>query len=204
MFADAPALRWTYLAVGAVGVGFYVYRELFARYVLSHHDYEVEEVRVVDDGVVEISLRPLGTGVDFVPGQFAMIFIEAKDGWHRHPFTLSSAPSEGRVRITVKALGDYTSQLEEIVQVGMPAVIGPPHGHFDRHRGTARQVWIAGGSVSRHSSVGCVPWTGTSTRRWTCSTALTTRRPSGTKSSRSPMPTRCCASTWSTRVSRAS
>ena len=74
-----------------------------------------------------------------------MIFIEAKDGWHRHPFTLSSAPSEGRVRITVKALGDYTSRLEEIVQVGMPAVIGPPHGHFDRHRGTARQVWIAGG-----------------------------------------------------------
>lgn len=24
-------------------------------------------------------------------------------------------------------------------------VIGPPHGHFDRSRGTNRQVWIAGG-----------------------------------------------------------
>lgn len=145
VFAEAPALRWSYLAVGAIGLAFYVYRELIARHVHSHHDYEVEAVRPVDDGVVEISLRPLGTGIDFVPGQFATIYVEAKDGWHRHPFTLSSAPSEGLVRITVKALGDYTSRVEDLVQPGMPAVIGRPHGHFDRHRGTARQVWIAGG-----------------------------------------------------------
>jgi len=145
VFADAPALRWSYLVVGAVGVAFYVYRELFSRYVLAHHDYEVEAVRPIDDSVVEITLRPLGGGIRFVPGQFAIVFIEAKDGWHRHPFTLSSAPSEGRVRITVKALGDYTSHLDELVQEGMPAVIGPPHGLFDRRRGTDRQVWIAGG-----------------------------------------------------------
>ena len=145
VFAASPALRWAYLVTGAVGICFYIYRELIARYVQEHHDYEVETVRVVDDGVVEISLRPLGTGIQFVPGQFAMIFIEAKDGWHRHPFTLSSAPSEGRVRITMKALGDYTSQVHDLVQPGMPAVIGPPHGHFDRSRGTNRQIWIAGG-----------------------------------------------------------
>ena len=45
----------------------------------------------------------------------------------------------------MKALGDYTSQVHELVQPGMPAVIGPPHGHFDRSRGTNRQIWIAGG-----------------------------------------------------------
>ena len=90
-------------------------------------------------------MRPLGTGVKFVPGQFAMIFIEAKDGWHRHPFTMSSAPSERIVRIAVKALGDYTSRLHELVEPGMPAVIGAAHGRFDRRRGTDRQVWIAGG-----------------------------------------------------------
>ena len=74
-----------------------------------------------------------------------MVYLEAKDGWHRHPFTIASAPSERVVRFTVKALGDYTSELHELVEPGMPAVLGAPHGRFDHGHGTYRQVWIAGG-----------------------------------------------------------
>ena len=74
-----------------------------------------------------------------------MVHLEAKDGWHRHPFTISSAPRDGVVQITVKALGDYTSQLQHLVEPGMPAVIEGPHGRFRHTRGTSRQVWIAGG-----------------------------------------------------------
>ncbi len=144
-FGDAPALRWSYVAVGAVGLGFYVYRELLARFFLSLHDYQVDAVRQIADGLVEVAMRPLGRPVDFLPGQFAMVYLEAKDGWHRHPFTISSAPHEEVVRITVKALGDYTSQLQQNIEPGMPAVIGGPHGRFSHWRGTDRQVWIAGG-----------------------------------------------------------
>lgn len=72
---------------------------------MSLHDYQVEAVNEIEQGLVEIALRPLGPGVDFVPGQFAMVYLEAKDGWHRHPFTIASAPHEGIVRFTVKALG---------------------------------------------------------------------------------------------------
>ena len=32
MFDEAPVLRWSYVAVGAVGLGFYAYRELLARF----------------------------------------------------------------------------------------------------------------------------------------------------------------------------
>ncbi len=49
------------------------------------------------------------------------------------------------VRVTVKALGDYTSHLQELIQPGMPAVLGGPHGRFSHWRGTDRQLWIAGG-----------------------------------------------------------
>ena len=56
-FDDAPLLRWSYVAVGAVGLGFYVYRELLARFFLSLHDYQVQSVREVDEGVVEIAMR---------------------------------------------------------------------------------------------------------------------------------------------------
>jgi predicted ferric reductase len=144
-FSSAPVLRWSYVAIGAVGLGFYVYRELLARFFLSLHDYEVDAVREIDEGLVEIAMRPIGRPVHFVPGQFAMVYLEAKDGWHRHPFTISSAPHEDVVRVTVKALGDYTSRLLELIEPGMPAVIGGPHGRFSHWRGTDRQVWIAGG-----------------------------------------------------------
>ena len=81
----------------------------------------------------------------FVPGQFALIYIEAKDGWHRHPFTIASAPAERILRVTVKALGDYTSRLRELLEPGMPAVVGGPHGRFNHAKGAPDQVWIAGG-----------------------------------------------------------
>ncbi len=144
-FPAAPVLRWSYVLVGGVGLAFYVYREVFARFFLSLHDYQVEAVREIGEGLVEIAMRPLGRGIVFVPGQFAMVYLEAKDGWHRHPFTISSAPREDVVRVTVKALGDYTSRLPQLIEPGMPAVIGGPHGRFDYARGTERQVWIAGG-----------------------------------------------------------
>ena len=144
-FHHSSLLRWSYVAVGAVGVAFYVYRELLARFFLSLHDYQVEAVRAIDGNLVEVALRPLGRSVDFVPGQFAMVYLEAKDGWHRHPFTIASAPHEEVLRVTVKALGDYTARLQELIEPGMPAVIGGPHGRFSHWKGTDQQLWIAGG-----------------------------------------------------------
>ncbi len=144
-FPKSPVLRWTYVLVGGIGLVFYVYRELLARFFLSLHDYEVHDVAAVGEGLVEISLKPIGRPVAFVPGQFALVYIEAKDGWHRHPFTIASAPAEGLLRVTVKSLGDYTSRLRELLEPGMPAVIGGPHGRFNHAKGTHDQVWIAGG-----------------------------------------------------------
>jgi predicted ferric reductase len=144
-FHGSAVLRWSYLAIGGVGLGFYVYRELLARFFLSLHDYQVDLVREIEPGLAEVALRPIGRGVTFVPGQFAMVYLEAKDGWHRHPFTIASGPQEGILRFTIKALGDYTSRLHELIEPGMPAVIGGPHGRFDHRRGTDRQAWIAGG-----------------------------------------------------------
>ena len=145
VFDESPVLRWTYLVIGGVGTAFYVYREVFSRFVLSPHDYQVETVHEVGPGLTEITMKPLGRPMTFVPGQFAMIYIEARNGWHRHPFTIASAPAEDHLRITVKALGDYTSRVRELVEPGMPAVVGGPLGRFSHGRGTPDQVWIAGG-----------------------------------------------------------
>lgn len=144
-FDGSALLHWTYVAIGAVGTGFYLYRELLARFLGALHDYEVDTVQPLGAGLTEIVLRPLGRPVQFTAGQFAMVYLEAKDGWHRHPFTITSAPHESQIRVTVKASGDYTSRLGELVEPGMPAVIGGPHGRFDYRRGTRHQLWVAGG-----------------------------------------------------------
>ncbi len=144
-FGHAPVLRWTYVAVGGIGIAFYIYRELFARFFQSLHDYQIQGMRKVSESIGEITLRPIGRPIDFTPGQFVTVHIEAKDGWHRHPFTISNAPDEGVIRITIKALGDYTARLPELLSVGMPAVIDGPHGRFSHRRGTEHQLWIAGG-----------------------------------------------------------
>ncbi|HJV97670.1 MAG TPA: hypothetical protein VJ617_01020 [Arthrobacter sp.] len=145
VFESTPVLRWSYVVIGGVGLGFYAYRELMARRFLPHHDYQVDAVRTVGPGLVDVHLKPLGKPLHFRPGQFAMIYLETKDGWQRHPFSISGAPADEGIRITVKALGDHTTKLPEVVQPGMPAVVSGPYGRFDRRTGTARQVWIAGG-----------------------------------------------------------
>jgi predicted ferric reductase len=141
----SSVLRWTYVGEAGVGLAFYLHHELVAPWTAARHDYEVDAVTDLGQGLTELSLRPLGRPVRFRPGQFATVYLEARDGWHRHPFSLAGAPSDPTLRFTVKSLGDYTSRLQELVEPGMPAVVSGAHGHFDHRRGTDHQVWIAGG-----------------------------------------------------------
>ncbi|GAB1639847.1 hypothetical protein [Krasilnikovia sp. MM14-A1259] len=141
----SAVLRGAYIAAGGIGLAFYVYREVVARHLTALHDYQVAAVITVGEGLTEIALAPLGRPIAFTPGQFAMLFLETGAGWRRHPFTISSAPHEQLLRFTVKALGDDTTRMQTLVQPGMPAIVGGPHGRFDRARGTDRQLWIAGG-----------------------------------------------------------
>lgn len=144
-FPHAPLLRWTFVAIGGTGLAFYAYREFLARHFVPLLDYQVQSIREAGAGIAEIALVPLGRPAAFAPGQFAMLFLEGKDGWHRHPFTITSSPQERVMRFAIKALGDETSQLPDVVQPGMPAVIGGPFGRFSHDKGTSRQLWIAGG-----------------------------------------------------------
>jgi predicted ferric reductase len=144
-FPHAQVLRWAYVAVGGTGLAFYLYRELLARHFVPLYDYQVAAVREAGTGITEIELAPLGRPATFAPGQFAMLYLEAIDGWHRHPFTITSRPGDGRLSFAIKALGDDTAQLPGAVQPGMPAVIRGPFGRFSHRKGTRRQLWIAAG-----------------------------------------------------------
>jgi predicted ferric reductase len=80
------------------------------------------------------------------PGQFAFVTFDPGEG--AHPFTLASADQgDSRVRFEIKALGDYTGNLANCVQIGQRMTLEGPYGRFDfaRHNPKAKQIWVAGG-----------------------------------------------------------
>jgi len=91
-------------------------------------------------------------------GQFASIRVFKNGAWTEpHPFTLSSAPEENTLRMTIKQSGEFTSTIPDI-EPGTPVQCAGPFGKFCHGIDLEKQiVMIAGGvgitpflSVLRH------------------------------------------------------
>jgi predicted ferric reductase len=109
------------------------------------HNYTVSDVRRPNETTTEVSLEPVRDPLAFVPGQFVVLSFGGTGGWQRHPFLVTSAPSERRLGVSIKAVGDYTRDLHDTLRPGTPAKVVGPFGGFDYRRGGRDQIWIAGG-----------------------------------------------------------
>src|SRR5688572_32226094 len=79
-------------------------------------------------------------------GQFLFVrFPREKDLNESHPFTISSAPAEDVLRLTIKASGNFTRDLFAKLKEGTDAVIEGAYGMFDYKTGGQKQIWLAGG-----------------------------------------------------------
>ena len=138
-------LKVAYLVVGGIGIAAYVYRELFARFFVPVYDYTVADVQRPNEMTADVFLQPAGRPLSFVPGQFIFLAFGGVDGWQRHPFSVASAPTERRLEVSVRAVGDYTRDLHDKLKPGTPAKAAGPFGGFDYRGGGQHQIWIAGG-----------------------------------------------------------
>src|SRR2546429_6498730 len=143
---SAILLGW-YVAVAAVGTAAYVYRELFLRFFSRRwqYDYRVKAIKRLDERALEVMLAPTTRPLPFVAGQFVFVQFGGSAQWERHPFSVSNAPQERDLRLSIEALGDYTQHLSDTLQPGAPAIVSIAFGLFDYRNGTREQVWIAGG-----------------------------------------------------------
>jgi predicted ferric reductase len=98
-------LRAAFLIVGAAGTIAYLYRELLARYVVPIYDYTVADVRRPNKSTLEVTLTPVHKQLTFAPGQFVLLALGSSGGWQRHPFSVSSPPSDRHLELTIKACG---------------------------------------------------------------------------------------------------
>lgn len=131
-----------------LGAGFlaYLYRSLLGRWLVQRHRCLVREVNHLGSQVIELVLEPQGRSISFHPGQF--VFLSLADGEplrEAHPFSITSAPDDGSLRLVIKSLGDYTARLGDLAP-GTAAWIEGPYGSF-AHLAVenTRQIWIAGG-----------------------------------------------------------
>ncbi len=140
-------LKYYMLSIVAVGLMAYIYKTLLGNIVIRKYRYTIDSIRKLAGGVVQINLKSLAGSLSFKPGQFVFARLVASDGkpgeWH--PFSISSAPSDDTLQLSIKGLGDYTNKLVYL-ESGMQMDLEGAYGRFSYTNYTSRdQIWVAGG-----------------------------------------------------------
>lgn len=129
-----------------IGLGAYLYTEVFSRFLHKELPYRVSGVRRLNGNTAEVTLTPEQKRLRHQPGQFLFVRFPGDAVLNEsHPFTISSAPAEESLRLTIKASGDFTRYLHRNLREGAEALVEGPYGLFQYQHGGLKQVWIAGG-----------------------------------------------------------
>ena len=124
------------------------YRVLAPLRQAARHRLRVAEVRAEGAGVVSILVE--GQHLEELQaesGQFFRWRFLTPDHWlNAHPFSLSAAPTPTTLRLTVKALGDGSRNLQNL-PVGTWVVAEGPYGAVTSARRTQRDVLLVAGGV---------------------------------------------------------
>ena len=133
--------------LSALAIAAFIYRSILGRHLVRTWEYRVTELNRLDHSVAEIVLVPHAKPIPFEPGQFVFVsIIHSSVGRETHPFTIASSLNDPNVRIVVKALGDYTTDLVTYLEPPASAKVEGPYGRFSYRRiANPDQVWIAGG-----------------------------------------------------------
>ncbi len=140
------AINWVQIFF-IIGAASYLYTELFGRFFKKYLPYTVEAANHPNGSTTEVILRPKKDPISHQrAGQFLFVrFPNSGTLDESHPFTISSAPHEDVLRVTIKASGDFTRSLFTDLKPGMDAVVEGAYGMFDYKTGGQKQIWIAGG-----------------------------------------------------------
>ncbi len=124
-----------------------VYRLIRPLYLFQKHQFKVEKVipETKEASSVYITGRYLDS-FQRAAGQFFFFYFLAPGfWWQKHPFSLSCSPSENFLRITPKAVGDYTSKIP-LLSPGTKVIIDGPYGTFTKAFATKDKfLFLAGG-----------------------------------------------------------
>jgi ferredoxin-NADP reductase len=148
-FVGHPLSRLFWVAVWVATAGVVlVYRVVIPLWRTLYHRLRVVEVREEGPGVVSVICA--GRHIERLPvvgGQFLQWrFLRPGLWWQAHPYSLSALPRPPYLRVTVKALGDFSESLANI-PVGTRVAIEGPYGAVTASTRTGDKVLLVAAGV---------------------------------------------------------
>ena len=137
---------WISLVIFWIGLLFYV--RVIKPLFMLRRPYRIKELRKERGDTTTLVMQPDGhPGFQFSPGQFGWLTM-----WGSpfkitgHPFSFSSTAetADGRVEMSIRNLGDFTSEIHK-VPVGKRVYLDGPYGVFTIGNPADMHVLIAGG-----------------------------------------------------------
>ena len=151
----ATALRWTFHDYAPTSLATGTWAEADAKLRQSEQrrqwqQWRVTQVQQESQDIRSFYLQPLdNAAVAFNPGQHVPVrlHIPGAEAPLIRTYSVSSAPSDGYIRISVKAQGPASQHLHQQVQVGDVLEVRPPMGSFTLIEETERPVVLIAAGV---------------------------------------------------------
>ncbi|MFA5185709.1 MAG: ferredoxin reductase family protein [Patescibacteria group bacterium] len=144
---DTTFAGYWYALYAFVILNFVYYR--FFRPLYNQFRFGFTVDRIVEETPDVISIYLKGQSLEkfsYKAGQFLIVRFLAKGyWWQAHPFSISSSPGDGNLRLTIKNSGDFTASLWQL-KPGSKVLVDGPHGIFTADRAEHDKfLFIAGG-----------------------------------------------------------
>ena len=140
-------LYWQLLYIGSAAI-IITWRFLIPTFRSLRHNLRVEAVVKEGPGVFSIIMK--GRNLDALKAQggqfFSWRFIAPRQWWISHPYSLSAAPTNDYIRVTVKSLGDHSHEIRDL-KPGTRVFFEGPYGTFVADKATKGHVVLVGGGV---------------------------------------------------------
>lgn len=136
---------WVTLSVAAISM--LIHNRVWRPYQMKKKPWKVDSVTKEVDSIWSVILEPVNhEGISFNAGQFVWVtFSDTPFRMQQHPFTISSAPAEKKIRLTIKAMGDFTNEISSLEE-GSTAFVEGPYGNFTLDASIkTHNVFITGG-----------------------------------------------------------
>lgn len=143
------AFRTYWLALWAFAVA-NVLLFRFGRPLYTYARYRTRVDRIVPETFDVNSVYITGRRLErfpIQPGQFMIVRFLQRGFWYEaHPFSLSCAPNGHYLRLSIKAVGDFTRKIRAL-QPGTPVIIDGPHGVMTPRQCRSDKILLIAGGI---------------------------------------------------------
>jgi predicted ferric reductase len=143
-----PGKRTLWIALTVFWIGLLLYVRIVKPLFMLRRPYRIAAVRNERGDTSTLVMEPDGhPGFQFSPGQFGWLTVWGnpfKVTAHPFSFSSSAAAANGRVEMTIRNLGDFTSEIHK-VPVGKRVYLDGPYGAFTIGNPADLHVLVAGG-----------------------------------------------------------